>query len=67
MYKKEADFNKHFRWICEYAGRSNLAAEPQPTTADVAKIMKEFDSVSLEEVDSRAALSVGLYVHVVYK
>lgn len=51
--QEEADFNKHLENFVKNATRSSLGAEPQPTTTDVAKIMKEFDSVSLDESTQR--------------
>lgn len=50
--QEEAEFNRHVADFMENAARSNLAGEPQPTSADVAKIMKEFDAVSLGENQS---------------
>jgi len=46
---EEADFTNHLETFLKSATESNLAGEPQPTTADVSKIMRDFDGVSLDE------------------
>jgi len=47
--EEEAAFTTHLETFVNSASRSNLAGEPQPTTTDVSKIMREFDGISLDE------------------
>lgn len=48
--EEEAAFASHLETFVRNSARSNLAGEPQPTAADVSKIMSEFDGFSLEEM-----------------
>ncbi|KIM33388.1 hypothetical protein M408DRAFT_326117 [Serendipita vermifera MAFF 305830] len=49
--EEEAAFASHLETFVKNAAKSNLAGEPQPTAADVNKIMSEFDGISLDEID----------------
>jgi len=46
--EEEAAFTTHLETFVNSASRSSLAGEPQPTTTDVSKIMREFDGISLD-------------------
>ncbi len=49
--EEEAAFASHLETFMKTAAKSNLAGEPRPTAADVSKIMREFDGISLDETD----------------
>lgn len=46
--EEERDFGEHLANFVKSATSSNLAGEPQPTTEDIKKMMKQFDSVVLD-------------------
>jgi hypothetical protein len=46
--EEEAAFTAHLETFVKSASRSSLAGEPQPSTADVSKIMREFDGITLD-------------------
>jgi len=47
--EEEAGFATHLETFVKNATKSSLAGEPQPTTADVSRIMREFDGISLDD------------------
>ncbi|KAG8812137.1 hypothetical protein FRC19_003355 [Serendipita sp. 401] len=47
--EEESSFSNHVDQFIKKARENNLAGEEQPTTTDVTKMMKEFDSVSIAD------------------
>ncbi|CAG7849636.1 SubName: Full=Uncharacterized protein {ECO:0000313/EMBL:CCA71307.1} [Serendipita indica DSM 11827] len=47
--QEEAAFSAHLDTFFRAATESNLAGEQQPTSANVSKIMKDFDAVTLSD------------------
>ncbi len=47
--QEESAFGAHLDTFFRAATESNHAGEQQPTSADVSKIMKEFDAVALSD------------------